>query len=308
MQISPKVQVHKWIPPFHIYRPHSEGMGKVLFWQVSVCSQEGAPSPSHNTSIHRSRVLSRGTPVPGLMSLPGGTCIQSRQGLPHPVLMRVPHLVPMGVPPLGLDESTPIGTDWGTPLLGRIGYPPIKTGWDTPVRKDEVFPILGRMGYPLSGKMGYPLSGRMGHPLSARWGYPPCQDWMWVPTPRPPTLPPPSVRRQSSRASTCYAGARYASCVHAGGLSCLKQFNGVYGKYWRSSKGIPNSALVHMFVCLFHPQVTQIVSSWVSINKTGNGVSLIQQLKTESTTSQIKTPRSPMSGNLHCLICHIYYV
>ena len=52
--------------PYHIYRTASEGWGKVMFSQVSVCQQGWLgggggliPSPSHNTSA-------------GIMFLPGG--------------------------------------------------------------------------------------------------------------------------------------------------------------------------------------------------------------------------------------------
>ena len=43
------------------YCPHSEGMGKVPYYFTGVClstTGESTPSPSHNTSIHWSHVLS----------------------------------------------------------------------------------------------------------------------------------------------------------------------------------------------------------------------------------------------------------
>ena len=75
-----------------------------------------------------------------------------------------------------------------------MGVPPVITGW------------------------GYPL------PIRTGWGTPLHWDWMGVPPPLPP-LPPPPIMRQSSRASTCIAEGRYASCVHAGGLSCFVEIS-----------------------------------------------------------------------------------
>ena len=68
------------------------------------------------------------------------------------------------------------------PPLGLMGYPPVRLGGGTPLRRDEDTP-------------------------------PPLSGWIWVP-------PPPPETEQHSQ--YLFRGGRYASCAHAGGLSCLK--------------------------------------------------------------------------------------
>ena len=134
-------------------------------------------------------------------TIPGGTPIlpDGGQGVPPSFLMAggTPSFLSRGTPifqiggtPSFFMRGTPGGTPtsrsgprsgWGTPWSGLDGYPrtPIRTGW----------------GYPLSGlDGGYP-------PVGTGWGYP----------------PPPKKTEQQSEYLLC--GGRYASCVHAGGLS-----------------------------------------------------------------------------------------
>ena len=104
----------------HIFRPHSEGMGKVLFPQASVCSEGGVPLLYPITP-----------PSTGPMSFPGG-------GVPHPVPNEgYPHLVLMGgtqsglvTPHQELDGGNPIRIGWGYPHQDWMGIPPSLLGLD----------------------------------------------------------------------------------------------------------------------------------------------------------------------------------
>ena len=109
------------------YLPHSEGMGKVLFSQVWIYPQRGTPSPSHNTSIHWSHILSGGTqclvPCPFLRGIPW-----------NPQWGWLPHRVPNS----------------GYPSQVRMGYPQVRTGWGAP-RTYPFLPSQVGVGAPCMG-------------------------------------------------------------------------------------------------------------------------------------------------------------
>ena len=112
---------------FNFYRSHSEGMGKVPFSQVSVCShpEEGYPHPTNRGSTPIQ--LTRGTPFqPTGRGLPPSS--DRGGGVPQPGQDW------MGVPPLGLDEVPP--QDWMgvSPCWNWMGVtpPPISTGLGYP--------------------------------------------------------------------------------------------------------------------------------------------------------------------------------
>ena len=65
-------------------------------------------------------------------------------------------------------------------------------------------PRSGQGGYPLPPDLRYPPDLGWGTPPDLGWGTPSPQTWDWVP-------PPPEH---------LIRGGRYASCVHAGRLSC----------------------------------------------------------------------------------------
>ena len=89
------------------------------------------------------------------------------------------------------------------------------------------YPISGPGGYPISGLGEYPIPGPRGYPIPGP-GVPHPRSW-GVPHPRfggtpsqvrgegVPQVPP----RTDQHSEHLLRGGRYASCVHAGGLSCL---------------------------------------------------------------------------------------
>ena len=104
---------------------------------------------------------------------------------------------------LGRGGGVPI-QPWmgGYPISGGGGYPNLGGGTPSP----GGYPNLGR-GYPNLGRGATPSPG--GYPIS---GYPP---------------------RNSKHLLLQLRGGRCASCVHEGGLSCLKnfQFCNFYSKF-----------------------------------------------------------------------------
>ena len=100
-------------------------------------------------------------------------------------------------------EGYPIpGVDGGVPRvppdLVRMGYPP------PPARPGMVYPPRPGMGYPPKPGTGYPPWPGMGvPPPDLRWGTPPPQ-----------------------HSEHLQRDGRYASCVHAGGSSCLNNNSG----------------------------------------------------------------------------------
>ena len=104
----------------YIYHPDSEGMGKVLFSQLCVCSQGGGGGGYPISILIHPLVLCPfkgwGTPVPGPMSLPSGVVT----GV-HPIQF-----------PIG---RTPIQCPTGGRYPGQVRMevpPPIRTGWGCP--------------------------------------------------------------------------------------------------------------------------------------------------------------------------------
>ena len=158
----------------------------------------GYPIP-HMDGGHSIPGLDRGYPIPGL---DGGYPIPGLDG---------------GYPISGPDwEGTPSGL-WGYPIPGLDGGTPscwqgdtpskVRTGvsWDTPQHWDW---------------MGVSPSAVWGTPHQGLDGVPPCQQ-DGVPSSRTGWSSP--RQETDSIASTCYTadGVPLASCVHAGGLSCL---------------------------------------------------------------------------------------
>ena len=87
------------------------------------------------------------------------------------------------------------------------------------------YPHLADRGYPQQGWMGYPPQlGLDGSPsVGTSWGYPPYLDCIGTPPVRTGWgYSPPLPRQQQSE--HLLHGGRYASCVHAGGLSCYLLF------------------------------------------------------------------------------------
>ena len=137
----------------------------------------------------------------------GGVPRPRSSGVPHLRLGGVPHPRLGGVPHPGLDAGGGLpwpGLDWG-------GYPG---------------QVLMVGGVPwVSPQLGLD-HGEGGTPTIKTWlGYPPtpgwATPWTWdgVPPPRPGMgYHPLPTRQQHSEHFLC--GRRYASCVHAGGLSC----------------------------------------------------------------------------------------
>ena len=155
----------------------------------------------------------------------------------------------MGVFPLWLDGVPhPADSDWGVPHLvdvgDTLGYP-IRTGWGTsPSGLDGVPLCWDRMGIPPSGLVVYP-------PIGTGWDIP-CWDWMGVHPPcwdwmgllpigtgwgtllsgldGVPQFPPfwldggsPPHQETKQQSEHLLRNGRYASCVHAGGLSSWVQ-------------------------------------------------------------------------------------
>ena len=105
-------------------------------------------------------------------------------------------------------QSTPrrVG-GYPTSGLGRGGIP-------SQVQVGGGYPISGPGGYPIPGPGGYPISGQgctpsqvrgRGYSIPCSGGYPGYPPWN---------------RKHLLR----LRGGRYASCVHAGGLSCIYHY------------------------------------------------------------------------------------
>ena len=132
------------------------------------------------------------------------------------------------------------GGGGGTPARSRWGYPgqvqTVGGGYPSQVQMGGggTPAWSGWGGYPLAG-MGYPpaRSGQ-GYPPPAGMGYPPSQvrmGWGGVP-PGTDGVPPPNTRQQMEY---LIRRGRCASCVHAGGLSCLPNFSRIHSSttiYW----------------------------------------------------------------------------
>ena len=116
-----------WWLRSHIYRPHSEGMGKVLFSQVNVhgphLAQRGRYPHSANWGGGGFSPFSqwgKGTPIQ-----PAGGTPMRLTGGPLSSWLGGGKVVP------------PVRTGWGYPLIGTgWGYTPIRTGWRLPPNQE----------------------------------------------------------------------------------------------------------------------------------------------------------------------------
>ena len=143
--------------------------------------------PSIHLSVHR------GYPYPIMLcNISQNAMGQTRGGYPYPIMLYNITQNSMGQTPRGY----PARSGWVGTLPG--GYP-AKGGT--------------QVGYPLAG---YPPGARMGVPC---WRYP-----TWVPPSRVPPCAPGqdggSTQLEQKKEYSLHGG-QYASCIHAGGLSCL---------------------------------------------------------------------------------------
>ena len=141
-----------------------------------------------------SQVWQGGYSIPGLAG-----------GVPHPKSG-------WGYPISGLDTSwdTPLPWTWdGVPPGPGMGYPP-RPGTGYPPTWDGVPAPRPGTGYPLG--WGTPQTWNRAPPPDMGWGTPPDLRWG---TPLPQT---------DQHSEHLLHGGRYASCVHAGGLSCFQLF------------------------------------------------------------------------------------
>ena len=241
-----------YLPPAYVVR------GKVMFWHASVhlsiCLSTGGVPISHNALQHFPECHEAGgtgqVPPRGGPGTPrGGTPVRYPRGVREPPLGGVPQSgTPRGVrvPPPGVPRSgTPPGGGLGTPRGGTpVRYTP-RGGFWVPPRGEvsgQVHPPRGYPGQvPPGGGPGTPPGGTpVRYPpwggLGTPGGYPSQvhpRGGFWVP-PRgryPVRYTPPGGSRYPPRGGTQVGqqkeyslhGGRYASCVHAGGLSCLIQ-------------------------------------------------------------------------------------
>ena len=155
------------------YRPHSEGMGKVLFSQVSVCSHFFGGYPH----LADGGGGGEGTPIPGQ----DGEYPHTRSGLggvPHPRSgQRVPH------PRSGRGGGTPSRSG---PRSGHGGYPPtgtaqhgLATRWVV-CRRTFLYFLFVWLFIPWGGVTPFPSHNTSTGPMSFLWGYP--SDWSRVPS------------------------------------------------------------------------------------------------------------------------------
>ena len=167
--------------------------GKVLFSQVSVCSHLGRGYP-YRSSVACTCYVAGGVPLAFtqedflVCDVFITTCVRSKRE----------STVFTGVCLLTFQGGTP-SSWWGVPpsqvQVGE-GVPP--SSWH------------GGVPHPADGGR-YPLPrSRWGVPHPANGGYPPSRG-----SPRQGYPPPPEQHRVY-----LLRGGRYASCVHAGGLSC----------------------------------------------------------------------------------------
>ena len=126
------------------------------------------------------------------------TLSQGRGGIPSQVWVGgVPH--PRSGRVGGYPSQVPLRHGMGLPPPGPgMGYPP---GWGMPLRPGTGYPPRPGTGYPPGPGMGYPPGPGTGYPPGPEMGYPPPTD---------------------QHSEHLLHGGRYASCVHAGGLSCLR--------------------------------------------------------------------------------------
>ena len=128
---------------------------------------------------------------------------------------------------------------WGYPGQVRMGVP-----WPG---QDRKYPNQVRMGYPLSRYGVPPSPTRDGVPHSQGWGTLPAR--MGLPPPPP---------RLGQQMEYLIRGGRYASCVHAGGLSCSRLILPVHIWIETSKKSVQVR-----FACY----VTQILRVWIELSE-----------------------------------------
>ena len=158
--------------------------GKVLFSQVSVCPHPGGRIGSTTSPSHNTST--------GPMSFLVGTPVTSPSSLPR----GYPSQVQMGGGyPSQIQTGEPPILGWGTPWPGQDGG---TQGWGTPCPE---------MGYP-------PPPSQVRTGCTPGQSIPPPQDDGVLPPPPPPT-------QLGQQKEYLLRGRQYASCVHAGGLSCL---------------------------------------------------------------------------------------
>ena len=154
-------------------------------------------------------------PQPGPASQPAGGGGVPHLGYPPSNLTGVPPAG--GVPHLGYP---PVGTGWGVPPVGST--PP----WVPPIRPSQGgTPPWVSPTWDLAGR--YPLLGGTPPWVPPIWpgrGVPPAGGTPpWVPLVRPGWGVPPAggVPHFGKQMEYLIRRGRYASCVHAGGLSCI---------------------------------------------------------------------------------------
>ena len=128
-----------------------------------------------------------------------------------------------------LSVSSHLGGRGGTRGPPAGGSPPAGEG--APPAGKGACPLLGR-GHPLPRRRGASLLGR-GHPLLGKggtpcWGAPPAKEGGCPPAGGgvPPLLGAPCQGGEGGAPPKQHSvyllrGGRYASCIHAGGLSCF---------------------------------------------------------------------------------------
>ena len=200
------------LPPAYVVR------GKVIFILGNVClftiAGGGTPSqvwwwggtPSHVWTEGGYPISGLDWRVPHPRSGQGGTPSQVWPG-------GTPYQVWLGGYPIP-------GLDRGYPIPGLA--PPARSGGGPHPRSDwGVYPprptMIGWGTLPSRPSMGYPPSQTWdGVPPITGWGTPPSS-LDGVPQPSMDGVPPPPPQHSEH----LLRGGRYASCVHAGGLSCL---------------------------------------------------------------------------------------
>ena len=101
------------------------------------------------------------------------------------------------------------------------------------------------------GYLGY-------HPWPGLDGVSPSQDWMGLPPPQPGldgVTPPPLCWETEQHSEHLLRGGRYASCVHAGRLSCLKSV------WYEFCAGFRNPARMSMHHMIFGTTILHMYQS-----------------------------------------------
>ena len=179
-----------------ITSPHPKDGGRYCFQFVcQFKSRGGVPQSGLGAVPHPRSDWGGGTP--SQVWLGGSRSDQDGVTPPPPGLDGVPSPPQTwdGDPP-GHGMGYPPGPEMGYSLRHGTGYPP-DIGWGTPQTLDGVPPQTWD-GVPPGPGTGYPPGPGMGYPPRHGTGYPPTDQ----------------------HSEHLLHGGRYASCVHAGGLSC----------------------------------------------------------------------------------------